>query len=951
MIRATCSILLFCAASAAWAQQFLINTVAGGTAPSSASSALQVSIGDPPRVAVDAAGNVYFGSLHSVFKVDRLGALSRIAGTGRAGYTGDGGPALAAQLNYPDGIVVDAAGNVYVVDRAAQVIRKISGGNIATVAGNGASGYSGDGGQATAAQLNGPTGIAMDPAGNLYVGDTGNNVVRKIARDGTITTFAGNGNQGYSSDGVPATTTSLNQPQGVSLDAAGNLYIADTNNQRVRRVAPDGTISTVAGNGLANYSGDNIGGTGIVSSSGDNGPAIQAPVVLPTDVATDASGNLYIADFGNSKIRAVSSAGVITTLIGNLDGVPPESGQAAASIRLNGPTGVAVDSAGTVYFTESSVGTGSGLVQGDYIIWKVAGGIFTAFAGTGQNNYSGDRGTALMAQIDTPGGVAMDTAGNLYIADSANHRIRKMTPGGVIATIAGNGTPGFSGDGKAAVNAQLDGPSGVAVDPGGTIYIADTNNNRIRVVTPEGIIYTLAGNGNAGFFGDGGMAIHGSLHAPQGVAVDSLGNFYIADTLDHRVRRVSQTDNIITTIAGNGNSTFSGDGGPGASASLNLPVAVALDGAGNVYIADQGNGRIRMVSQSGVINTVAGNGNSPSSQLYNPSGVAVDQQGNIDIADTGHNQIRQAFPGGIVTIAGTGACCYAGDGGPASTALMNAPFGMVIDPTGIIYFADTGNNAIRQLIGTASINASIASVANAASNLTGPIAPGEVVTISGVALGPPQLVTEQVSNGMVTTSLSGTTVAFNGIAAPIIYTSAGQVSAVVPFGITGSTAQVIVQYRGQPPAQATVPVAVAAPALFTADYSGSGQALALNQDGSTNGNCPPNLPGTPVHASCFPTGLNTLITLFITGAGQTSPGGIDGQIQGSATASPVLPVSVKIGGVDALVLFTSGLQDTVAGITRIQAQIPGNVQPGPAVPVVVQVGSFSTQQATISISQ
>ncbi|MDR3702461.1 MAG: hypothetical protein P4L56_22625 [Candidatus Sulfopaludibacter sp.] len=951
MIRAPRCILFFCAANIVWAQQFLINTVAGGTAPSSASSALQVSIGDPPRVAVDAAGNVYFGSLHSVFKVDRLGALSRIAGTGRSGYTGDGGPALAAQLNYPDGIVVDAAGNIYVVDRAAHVIRKISGGNISTIAGNGTSGYSGDGGPAAAAQLNGPTGITMDPAGNLYVGDTGNNVVRKIARDGTIATFAGNGNQGYGSDGVPATATSLNQPQGVSWDAAGNLYIADTNNQRVRRVAPDGTIATVAGNGLADYSGDNVGGTGIVSSSGDNGPAIKAPVVLPTDVAADQSGNLYIADFGNSKIRTVSSAGVIATLIGNLDGVPPENGQAAASIRLNGPTGVAVDSAGTVYFTEGSVGTGSGLVQSDYMVWKVADGIFTAFAGTGENSYSGDGGPAVTAQIDTPGGVAMDSAGNLYIADSRNHRIRKMTPGGAIATVAGNGTAGFSGDGKSALNAQLNGPSGVAVDPSGTIYIADTNNNRIRVVTPEGIIYTLAGNGNAGYFGDGGMAINGSLHAPQGVAVDNLGNFYIADTLDHRVRRVSQTDNIITTIAGNGNPAFSGDGGLGASAALNLPVAVALDGPGNVYIADQGNGRIRVVSQSGVINTVAGNGNSPSSQLYNPSGVAVDRQGNIDIADTGHNRIQQAFPGGIVTIAGTGACCYAGDGGPASTALLNAPFGMVIDPTGIIYFADSGNNAIRQLTGTASINASIASVANAASNLTGPVAPGEIVTISGVALGPPQLVTEQVANGMVTTSLSGTTVTFNGIAAPVIYTSAGQVSAVVPFGIAGSTAQVAVQYRGQFPAQATVPVAVAAPALFTADYSGSGQALALNQDGSTNGNCPPNLPGTPVHASCFPAGLNTLITLFITGAGQTSPGGIDGQIQGSATASPVLPLGVKIGGVDALVLFVSGVQDEVAGITQIQAQIPGNVQPGPAVPVVVQVGPFSTQQATISISQ
>ncbi len=951
MIRAPRILLFIFAASAVWAQQFVINTVAGGTAPSSG-PALMTSIGDPPRVAVDAAGNVYFGSLHSVFKADRLGALTRIAGTGRAGYTGDGGPALAAQLNFPDGITVDSAGNIYVADRAAQVIRKISGGNISTFAGNGTAGYTGDGGQATAAQLNGPTGVTTDPAGNIYVADTGNNVVRRISTGGVITTFAGNGNPGYSGDGVPATTTALNQPQGVIWDAGGNLDIADTNNQRVRRVSPDGTIATVAGNGLAEYSGDNVGGTGIVTSSGDNGPATQAPVVLPTDVAADQAGNLYVADFGNSKIRIVSSGGIITTLIGNQDGVPEEDGQAAASIRLNGPTGLAVDSSGTVYFTEGSVGTGSGLVQGDYMVWKVSGGIFSSFAGTGLQSYSGDGGAAASAQFNKPSGIAIDGAGNIYIADTLNHRIRKMTPGGSIATVAGTGVAGFSGDANTATNAQLNGPSGVAVDFAGTIYIADTNNNRVRVVTPDGTIYTLAGNGNAGFFGDGGMAINGALHAPQGVAVDGQGNFYIADTLDHRVRKVTQNGNIITTIAGNGIAGFGGDGGPGPNASLNNPVSVAVDAGGNVYIADQENGRIRMVAQNGTISTFAGDGNTLASQLYNPSGVAVDGQGNVDIADTGHSLIRQAFSGGIVTIAGTGACCYAGDGGPASSALLNAPWGVGIDPSGIIYFADTGNNAIRQLIGSASANGSITSIANAASNLTGAVAPGEIVTISGSGLGPPQLVTEQVDgNGLVTTSLSGTTVSFNGIAAPIIYTSTSQVSAVVPFEITGSTAQVAVQYRGQFPAQTTVPVAAAAPALFTRDYSGTGQALALNEDGSANGNCAPNLPGTPVHAACFPAGLNSLITLFITGAGQTSPGGVDGQIQGSATPSPILPISVKIGGVPALVLSSSGVPQEVAGITQVQAQIPGSVQPGQAVPVVVQVGNQSTQQATVSISQ
>ena len=949
MIRVPGIFFVFYATTALWAQQFVINTVAGARVPSSG-AALQTSIGDPPRVAVDASGNVYFASLHSVFKVDRLGALSRIGGTGQAGYTGDSGPALTAQFIYPDGVAIDGAGNIYVVDRSACVIRKIAGGNISTVAGNGTCGYSGDGGAATAAQLNAPTGIALDTNGNIYAGDTGNNVVRRISTDGTISTFAGNGNQGYSGDAVAANTTSLNQPEGVAW-SGGSLYIADTNNQRVRRVGADGIIQTVAGNGLDVYSGDNVGGTGIVTSSGDNGPATQAPVVLPTDVAADSSGNLYITDFGNGKIRMISPSGVITTLIGNQDGVAPEVGQAAASIRLSGPTGVAVDSAGTVYFTEASIGTGSGLVHGDYMVWRISGGIFDAYAGTGSESFSGDGGPALSAQFNSPGGVAMDGAGNLYVADPLNNRIRKMTPGGSVSTIAGTGVAGFSGDGQFAINARLNHPSGIAVDFAGTVYIADTNNHRVRVVTPDGLIYTLAGNGNAGFFGDGGMAILGSLHSPQGVAVDGQGNFYIADTLDHRVRKVTQNGNIITTIAGTGNPGFSGDGGLGPNAALNSPVAVALDSGGNVYIVDQGNGRIRKVTQNGFISTVAGNGNSPDAQLYNPSGVVVDAQGNVDIADTGHNQIRQAFSGGIVTVAGTGGCCFAGDGGPAAAALMNAPSGMVVDPTGIVYFADSGNNAIRQLVGTASVNASITSVASAASNLTGPIAPGEIVTISGVALGPPQLVGGLVTGGILSTQLSGTTVSFNGIPAPIVYTSAGQVSAAVPFGITGSTAQVIVQYRSQSPAQFTVPVAAAAPALFTLDYSGNGQALAFNQDGSANGNCAPNSPGTAPHPSCFPTTVNSLIRLFFTGAGQTSPPGVDGQIAGIITPSPVLPVTVKIGGVQALVLFTSGVQDEVSGIMQVEAQIPASITPGPAIPVVVQVGSFSTQTATISVSQ
>jgi uncharacterized protein (TIGR03437 family) len=937
---------VFLLASGAYAQQYVISTVAGGGTPPTPMPAARASIGDPSRVAVDGRGIVYFGSLHSVFRVDRSGTLTRVAGNGRAGYSGDGGPATNAQLQLPDGIAADSAGNLYIADKAANVIRMVAGGVITTYAGNGTPGYSGDGGPATAAQLNSPSGVALDASGSLYVADTANAVVRKIA-NGTIATVAGTGTAGYNGDGVPAVGAMLNVPQGVAVDAGGNLYIADTANHRIRQVSPDGTISTAAGTGLATYSGDNVGGTGITTSSGDNGPATKSSVVLPTAVAVDAAGNLYIADFGNSKIRVVSR-GVIKSVAGNQDGEAPLDGQTVASIRLNGPTGVAVDPDGNVYLTEGSIGSGSGRSGGDFRVWEVStSGLFTDFAGTGAASYSGDGASAATAQFNVPGSVAVDPAGNIYVADALNNRVRKITPAGAVSTVAGTGVAGYSGDGSSALKAQLNGPMGVAVDAFGDIFIADTRNNRIRKVTDTGIIYTVMGNGNAGFLGDGGPAPLAAIHAPQGVAVDGFGNLYVADTGNHRVRMATPTLNI-TTIAGNGRPGFSGDGAPAQNAQLNSPAAVAVDAAGNVYVADRDNNRVRVLTVGGNIATLAGNavasgigdgGPALAAQLSVPQGVYVDTAGNVFISDTGHNRIREVFPNAsIVTVAGTGACCYSGDGGPAASAQINAPGGLVVDGAGNIIFADTGNNAIRAIQPTNATPA-INAIVNAASGAAGPIAPGEVVVIYGTSLGPPQLAPAQVNGaGLVDTQLAGASVTFNGIAAPLVYASGSQVSAIVPYGISGNTAQVAVQYRDQPPAQSTVAVAAASPALFTVDSSGRGQVLAVNQDG---------FPNTSAH----PTQTATLLTLFATGAGQMSPGGVDGQFGNDILARPVLPVSVMIGGQPAQVFYAASVPGVVSGIIQVAVQVPTGIQTGNAVPVVLQVGSFTSPTgATISLS-
>lgn len=927
-------------AGTAWSQQYLVSTIAGGGAPPTPTAATNASIGDPPRVATDSAGNLYFGSLHSVFRVDPSGTLTRVAGTGRSGYAGDSGPATSAQFQDPDGIAIDSAGSLYVADRTANVIRKVSGGSITTYAGTGFAGFSGDGGLAAAAQLNGPTGVAIDAAGNLYIADTKNSAVRKVAPNGVISTVAGNGPAGYSGDGGPATSAALDGPQGLAVDAAGNLYIADSGNNRVRVVAPNGTISTFAGTGLATYSGDNVGGTGITSSSGDGGPATKSSVVIPTAVAADSSGNIYIADYGNSKVRVVSN-GMIRSIAGNNSGVAPApGGDTAVSIRLNGPTGVAVDSMGNVYLAEGSIGSGSGLAIGDFRIWQIsAAGVFSAAAGNGLDSYSGDGGPAPVAQIDVPGAVAVDAAGNFYIADSLNHRVRKISAAGVITTVAGTGVAGYSGDGGAATSAQLDGPMGVAADAYGDIFIADTGNNRIRKVTADGTIYTVVGNGNAGFFGDGGMGPLAALHAPESVAVDAAGNLYIADTGNQRVRAVTQALSV-RTLAGTGQPGLSGDGGPAVNAQLSAPAAVALDSAGNVYIADRNNGRIRRVSSAGTITSVAGSsspngigdgGPALAAGLAAPQGVAVDGAGDLFISDTGHNRVREVFSNGtIVTIAGDGNRGYAGDGGPAAGAQFNLPLALTLNAAGSIYVADSANNAVRA-IQPASAAPAITAIVNGAGARPGAISPGEVVVIYGTNLGPAQLVSAQLdSSGLVSKQLAGTTATFDGIPAPLVYTSYSQVSAVVPYGVSAGSVPVVVQYQGQGPAQATATVAAASPALFTVDSSGRGQALAIDQDGFAN---------TAAHGAQ----TASVITLYATGAGQTSPAGVDGQIAGAVLPTPNLPVAVTIGGQAASVLFASAVPGSVAGILQIVVQVPTGIAPGPAVPVSLQVGEFTSQ--------
>jgi sugar lactone lactonase YvrE len=731
----------------ALAQQDFITTAIGG-GPNGI-PALDANLYNPEGVAVDSSGNFYIAAFNQnrVFKVDTSGTITVVAGSGALGYSGDGivGGAHNADLYHPIAVAVDSSKNVYIADQYNCVVRKVTtAGTITTIAGiAGSCGYSGNTGLGTSAQLYLPSGVAVDGSGNLYIADNANCAIRVLVLStDIINIYAGNHSCGYAGDGGPATSAQLSNVSGVATDSAGNLYIGDSQNCLVRKVTKStGNISLIAGLVTSGIPQCGFGG--------DATAAVGAKLYYVYGLAVNSTGTtVTVADFQNQRVRQFTVGGNINTVAGNgtpCGGGPCGAGSAATSAELYYPTSVAL-SGSTVYIADNDNHVIDKFTVGGVL--NIAAGNFSA---TIETQVNGAPPTGVV--LNHPYGIAADPSGNVYVSDSDNYMVDEyVKSAGKVNFFAGNGTPGYSGDGGTATLAKITHPYGIAKGSNGDVYIADTNNCLVRVVNTASppTISTFAGltiGGNAGhcaFAGDGGSATAAELYYPYGVAVDSSGNLYIADYYNYAVRKVS-TAGVITTIAGIlGVSGYGGDGGPATSALLSSPTAVAVDPAGNVFIADYNNCRIRGVNAvTGIITTVAGNGScgfgpdgvATSVPVVNPQGIAVDANDNLFISDN-TNRVRWVSPSGIMTtIAGAsnGAPGYNGDGGLATLALLWTPTGVALDQSGNILVSDYNNFRVRSISPFSALNTSASNLLFGLTNVGATSSPDNF-TVS--ALGP-----------------------------------------------------------------------------------------------------------------------------------------------------------------------------------------------------------------------
>jgi sugar lactone lactonase YvrE len=650
---------------------------------------------------------------HRLWRIDQAGILHRFAGDGVPGNSGDGGPALEARFYLPHDLTQDKEGNLYLSDLGNDTYRRIDvqTGIITRVAGSGKKGRGGDGGPAQDAELDTTCGIAVDEAGNLYLSsEWGNNIRRVDAQTGIIERFAGLDAHhyasevgpsrpfygpglslmGYHGDGGPASEAAFHNPEHLAFDSQGDLYVCDNANDRIRKIdMKTGIITTVLGNGQR-------------SSNGDGRLATEASTLMPDAICLDVHDNLYVGEKYGFRIRKVEAqTGIVQTLVGN--GVPGFGGEGLPGRETHCNSceaGIWADPDGTVFW-----GDCSGRLRR---VDGLTGIVTTVLGGTSVH----DGGAATQAFLCGPGGVAVGPDGRLYIADVWNQRIRLIDPTtGTIETVAGNGARAYGGDNGPATAAYLGNPHDVSVDSQGRLVIADTRNGRLRRVEKDGTIRVIAGttlpwDGGEGRWdkGDNGPAISASLVAVLSVTHAANDDIYLGDGVG-RIRCIDAQTGIITTVAGTGQSGYCGDGGLATEAQIGSPTAVCLDAAGNLYFADNAYHVIRKVGSNGIISTLVGQGEAGFSpdgtpareaMIDRPWGLAVAASGAVYFSDSGNGRVRRLTAAGkLETVAGCSVFGDAGDGGPATAASLNQPHGLSFYGDDILLISDHFNNRLR----------------------------------------------------------------------------------------------------------------------------------------------------------------------------------------------------------------------------------------------------------------
>lgn len=871
--------------------EFLKSAVAGRQMPpfsGEGGAAIDARLINPRHIAFDNAGNLYFTTNMVVQRITPGGTINTVIGTS-AGFGGDGGPAGEAQLYFPEGLEIDGAGNIYIADKWNHRIRRVSpDGKIATIAGSGPNstptgGYGGDGGPAIQAQLNAPHGIALDAAGNLYIADEGNNRIRKVTPAGIITTVAGNGGTQNNGDGGPATSASVSIPRDVAIDAAGNLYIASAAD-RIRRVATNGVITTIAGGGNG-YSGDggpatnallrlpvavlpdNLGNIYISDSnngrirriSPDGTINTVATAGAPVGLALGKDGAIYIAEnpgLGRISRLAVfpppetipptiaittpqTTTGLYTSLADflTLEGTASDN-QFLTHVAVTSDRGVTGVAEGTDSW-RSTVILKTGMNNLTFRAWDIDGNSsearlavnyvktlqVNAFAGLrGAAGFAGDSGPASGARFNTPSGIAFDTGGALLIADTGNHRIRKIDVNGQVSTIAGTGQVGLRLMDGPATEADLNQPRGVAVGPSGDIFFTDSQNHRVCRISMTGHLTTVAGTGIEGISGDGGPAKDARLSAPTGIAVNTAGDLFISDTGNRRIRRVDAQTGTITTVV---------DGAQG----LQAPAGLAVDSAGNLYVADKINGgRVYRMTPAGNVSVFAGSGSPntspdrvPATQfaLLLPNELSFDSAGNLYIIEELNQRVVRITTEGLaISILNINGLSFEEDE-TSPPFFSGRGSGIVLDPAGRIYVSDSANHRV----GLIASGAFGQVVPVSAASFQGPgLSPASIGAAFGVDLA---TTVEQAVTQPLPLTLAGTTAVIRDsqkLQHPVqlFYVSPQQVNFLMPRSniSAGPATLAITNSRGEV-SLGSFEVVTTAPALFSANGNGQGPAASV----------------------------------------------------------------------------------------------------------------------------